>query len=862
VGIGVITVDTTGAITAPSSLSPAVSAALTTVYSGIGGGSAILFPSLKAVAVCNGVDFQYHYRDAAQYTTGPLAPYTAPTVASTAVRATRVLTFTDAVAPYTAAAANPSNGDIIQIGAPGQVFNGAITFKATLDPTLYQDQVLIGADVDATISNLTKFLNNTGTQGSEYFSARAANGLIPTGTTGWADYNGIEVSTSTAFNTGTGIATITFRAIAAGTVGNTYLSVVVIGATMTFPGANFTGGTAGSGTAPAAGTYQYAYAYQRSGDFAGTAVSNKTTLEVLTNANVTVSAYDTPPTRDAMTSYRIFRTTTDGSQLFQDVDTVSSPATDDQTDAEIQGDFREVYDETITRPYGAGYPTRYRAHAMFKGSVFGVGAVIAAEQTQGTATVVADSRTVTMSSLYCTTRLIGRTFSITSSEATKQDKYVIVDASESAGTITLNRPYEGAGATTTYSILDDRNPYAVYYCEPELLNNWPATYSIEGIVGKDGVGCTAIRAFSDRLVVWTRTGTWLILGSIDSGFRFVPLGQGNGCWGPDAVIEAGGVLLWWGPDGIFWWAGAGEPQELSNPDWDGQDVPLGILATVSAVNAEAAAGIVSAYNPTTNKVMWWAPVDGSLWNNKVVVLNMQTKGFSFASCDAVTAAAVIPGPNGTSITITGDAYARLWQQDHGYSDGAYGFETVHALTGYTASTGVMTVTGTPFPTSSGGLVGVPVYTISATTGALQRRTVVANTSSTLTPDSPFDTAPAVSDQIVVGGIPFRVQTSKFSLDAPEVRKTVSSMTVQFEPTTDGQLWCAAGINENDPSVHINQTGVADYADLTDAKGRKVFEMRKGAGQTIQMELFAIAPGFDLSVIGYVPTIRVRQEVPR
>ena len=47
-------------------------------------------------------------------------------------------------------------------------------------------------------------------------------------------------------------ANITFRAIAAGTVGNTYLSVVVIGATMSVPGANFTGGTAGSGTAPAA----------------------------------------------------------------------------------------------------------------------------------------------------------------------------------------------------------------------------------------------------------------------------------------------------------------------------------------------------------------------------------------------------------------------------------------------------------------------------------------------------------------------------------------------------------------------------------------------------------------------------------
>jgi hypothetical protein len=861
VGIGVIDISTTGSLTAPTALSPSVSSALSTVYSGIGGASAIAFPSLKAVAICNGIDFQFHYRDAAQYLTGPLAPYTAPTVASTATRATVVLTFTGA----TNALAAPANNDIIQIGAPGQVFNGAITFKTTLDPTAYVDQVLIGANADATISNLTKFLNNTGTQGSEYFSARQANGLIEPGTTGWSQYNGIEVSTSQAYGVPSATtATITFRAVAAGTVGNSYFSVEVIdaGAKMTFASAVFTGGTVGSGTAPAAGVYRYAYARQRSGDFAATAVSNQAELETLVNANVTVSSYDAPPTRDGMTSYRIFRTTTDGSQLFQDVDTVSSPATDDQTDADVQGDFREVYDETITRPYGAGYPTRYRSHAVFKGAVFGVGAKVAAEQTQGTATVVADSRTVTMSTLYCTDRLIGRDFAITSSEATKQDVYVIVNVDSAAGTILLNRPYEGTGATTTYSIMDSRNPYAVYYCEPALLNNWPATYSIEGIVGKDGVGCTSIRAYADRLVVWTRTGTWLILGSIESGFRFVPLGSGNGAWSPESVIEADGVLMWWGPDGIFWWAGSGEPQKLSEPTWDGQDVPTGIQGTVESVNPDAADGILGAYNPSTNKVMWWAPVDGSMWNNKVVVLSTQTRAFTFASCDAVTAAGVITAPNGTMVTVTGDAYARLWQQDLGYSDGAYGFETVHDIASYAASTTSLAVAGTPFPTSNGGLLGVPVYTVAAATGAVQRRTIVSNTSSALTLDSAFDTAPTVGDQIVVGGIPFRIQTSKFSLDAPDIRKTLSSITVQFEPTTAGQMWCAAGINDNDPTVHINQTGVADYASLTDSTGRKVYELRKGQGRTIQMEIFAIAPGFDLSVVGYVPTIRVRQEVPR
>ena len=97
-GIGALTLVSPGSVTAPSSLTATVSSALTAVFRDYGLSDTILLPGLKAILFCNGIDFQYHALDGAQYLTGPLAPGTAPTTASTATRATVVLTLTVAVA--------------------------------------------------------------------------------------------------------------------------------------------------------------------------------------------------------------------------------------------------------------------------------------------------------------------------------------------------------------------------------------------------------------------------------------------------------------------------------------------------------------------------------------------------------------------------------------------------------------------------------------------------------------------------------------------------------------------------------------------------------------------------------------------
>lgn len=156
-GPGPIVVKPSGSITAPSVLSPSVATALTKVLSRVALPDVILFPSLKAVAVANGYDFQYHLLDGAQYLTGPIGPYTAPTIASSAVNAS-----------YTFSATAIADGDEIRVGVSAPVYD-TIYFKTTLNTSLGVAQVKRTGTLATDVTNLYKFLNGTGTNGSEYY---------------------------------------------------------------------------------------------------------------------------------------------------------------------------------------------------------------------------------------------------------------------------------------------------------------------------------------------------------------------------------------------------------------------------------------------------------------------------------------------------------------------------------------------------------------------------------------------------------------------------------------------------------------------------------------------------------------------
>lgn len=848
-GVGPLTIVSPGSVTAPSSLTATVSSALTTVFKDYGPSDTILLPSLKAILFCNGIDFQYHALDGAQYLTGPLAPGTAPTTASTATRATVVMTFTGV----------PTDGSIIQIGKPGVTLNGSIVWKSTLDPTLAMDQVkIVAGDQDACMTNLYEFVNNTGVHGTDFYSTRMAS--FGYSTPAWDTENDIEASAiDTAANT------LTLRAKTYGPVGNSYNSIEVIAdGAYSFASTAFTGGAAGTqttaGSAPSNGTYKHALARFRDDDFAQTAISPTATTQNGGNVDMTISWTETAPTRDGISHTRIFRSTVGGGSVFYRCgDDASSPFTDTVTDTQLTGDFAVLYDDRFKRPYTAGYPTRRRFGTIYRGSAFLTGIVPHASYNLGTVSVTNGSKTATFSS---TARfkedVIGMDLLVTDDSIA----YTVVDFVESTRVATLNRAYEGTTAgTATYVLKDPRNPFAIDFSVANKFNDYPPANNIEGISSNDATGTTGIVTAGDTLMVFTRTGMHRVEGSPETGFRIVPVAEGCGAYTNQAVLNVEGALLWLGPDGIYEWSG-GVPSSLSNPTEAAAGVAKGIAQTLARINPEQVDQIVANYNRTGNIVRWFVPLDDSPWNSHAIVLDLQTGAFSLDKCPPVTSVGNIVGPDGDFYTLIGTAFGEVFQLDVGTSDGAYGFDPVATYSSYAASTKTVTLTTSPLPTSGDGLKGVPVIKVDAD-GDRETAYISTNTADTFATVTPFTTAPTTGDKFIFGGIEWNPETSRCDYGSPETRKRLSSVHAAFKPqTVAGQVWCYGAKDEDDGTVFTRRSdGLADVATLSSLwNGAKRFDLNKGAGRRQMFGFLALCPGFDVKLLSWKAEIDVRDEV--
>lgn len=869
-GIGAISITTPGSITAPSSLTVVASSALTTVFKDYALSDTILLPSLKAILFCNGVDFQYHALDGAQYINGPLAPGEAPAVVSTAVRATAVLTFTGA----SNAAARPSDGDQLRLGRTPSTYNGLVTFKTTLDTTSATDQVLIGANVDATISNLTKFINNTGIQGTNYFSARMA--FFGYQTPLWDEENDIEVSTSQAYGVPSATtATITFRARTWGSTGNAYLAVEVTdsGAVMSGFTTYMTGGAAGTqsnaGVAPSNGTYKHAVARFRDDDFAQTAISPVATTQNGGNVDMTVTPDVDPatPTRDGISHSRIFRSTVGGGSVFYRAgDVTGTSMTDNVSDAVLTGDFAIQYDSRFKRPYAAGYPTRRRFGTIYRGSAFLTGVHPHGKYSAGTVDVTKGSVLATFStSAHYVEDVIGMDLVIADTSV----RYTVVDFVEATRVATLNRAYEGliadaagtAYSNKSYTLSDNRNPFAIDYCVANLFNDWPPQQNIEGVSSLDPTGTTGIVTAGDTLIVFTRTGMFRIEGSPDTAFRIVPVAEGCGAYTNQAVVNVEGELLWLGPDGIYAWSG-GAPQSLSNPTEAEAGVAKGIANTLARINPEQVDQIVANYNRTGNIVRWFVPLDDSPWNSHAIVLDLQTGAFSLDKCPPVTAAATVVGPTGDFFTVVGTAFGEVFQLDLGTSDGAYGFDPVATYSSYAAATKTVTLATSPLPTSGDGLKGVPVLKVDAD-GDVETAYISTNTSGTFATVAPFTTTPTTGDVFIFGGIEWRLETSRCDYGSPETRKRLSSVHASFRAqSVAGQVWCYGAKDDDTGTVYnLRSSGAADCATLSTLwNGGKRYDLNRGAGRRQMFGFLALAPGFDVKLLSWKAEVDAREEV--
>lgn len=841
-GIGAITLDAAGAVTAPSAMPfslPTVETVRTHPYALA---HFAPMPAEHGVLWADGISPIRHYVTSV-LGTGLLAPSAAPTVTPTGTRATTRLDCSSGAI---------EDGDTVYLGSwgLGETLNGSVRFVTTLSASPFYSEVVRGASNTTALAALKTFLNQTGAEGVDYYTRYDLSGLM-------------EGTTATSTD-------LTIRALAYGTAANAWVCVFtdVDGGDpnirFELEGSNtasavFAGGAAGTGTTPSGGTYQYAYTYVREDDGAESGLSP--TAEADNGGGGKINLADLAASADTSVDYtRVYRTTVGGG-LFYRVDEIDDNTTiygDTLADSTITNFGATVFDARLHRSYRAGMPPSGRYVARFQGRWFTAGALLAATYSTGTAATTKGDETVTVSGGYPRTAWVGRTFQA----STLSDTYTIMSVDEAAGTFELDRDYEGidtdADATAysglSYTVKDLRDPYEVFWSEPGMPNNWAVTSSLKGVTSPDGRGVTGIYAAYESLIVFTRQNVWRLTGS-DGLYQVHLVSDKCGCVSGHTVVMDAGRMFWLGADGVYAWDGNGEPTNITTPPGQAEQV-RGQDDTIARLSLGHVHRAVAVNDQQEGELRFYVPLDGGRTNRHALVFDLQNGGFALDDCEDITAAWVLQGPDGEDHAFTGDITGAVYEEGLSTSDVVYGIEQVVTVASSTVRSA--TASGTPFSTTSNGYWGAPVWHVSAD-GTFTRNCVATNTSSALTYRR-FMTAPTATTQMVLGGILLWAQTGRYDYGDRRQEKVVSGITVSHSPESDGQYFFFSAYGQGDfaiPTVGWTAGDLTVGNTANDFGPRRRFRVRKGA-VLHGWGICCIEPGCEPAFAGVTHEVRTRQ----
>lgn len=789
--------------------------------------------TFHAVFMFNGYDEVRHIVNGDVLTTGilPPRPDQDMTVTPKGARATATLDLDD---DDSGTDCTLANNDQFVLG-PDNGGKSTIQFVTTFSAVQTMHEVLLGADNGEALDNLIALIQQSGSEGVEYQTH------LPSGDR-WT--SSIEISASdTASANGK---YVTFRSKSYGTSGNGLYAFLNSGFSSQDPSlgssgtsvgtsGNFEGGTNGSGSAPGAGDYEYAYRYYRKADGAISDISDRASGSQGVAQNIDLSGMIASSDPNVEHTEWL-RTKASALSLlpgyrFQDSATID---TDDLSDTALEELGGEAYDLSIYRPYRSGMIPRFRYGTVWKGHLWGGGTIRAAKKTYATISFTKDSTAFTYSTGLADAAQVGRTISVGGGNFDGQS-YIIVEVDEAAGTGRMNQTWPHTTGGYACDIIDARNPFALYYSEPLLPNNFPPDNEITGIQGRDDEGITGVVAHGDRLVVFTKDTMWVVTGDSLSSFKVSKVSDNIGCVCGHTIVSAEGTLVWLALDGVYAWAGGGQPVKYSSPSTEGERA-RGIDATVDRINWEHIIWSHARYDSVERTIEIYVPLDDDMVPNHAMTIDLDTRGtWSLDDVSGLTMSRQITDLAGNRVAFSGDEFGNIYQMNvdvtdpttqyhiatskdqaeaavptkghisgdfsttdghtlfraqhrgilHKMSlkavcvgDGGYGFEPVQ-----TAASGTVrsaTVSGTPFPTSGDGLNGIPCLVVRAA-GTVERTKIVSNTSSVLTFDRDLASAVTSSDQVVVGGFLMDIETGRADVGETRRRKILAHVVVNHSP---------------------------------------------------------------------------------
>ena len=837
-GIGAITPTAFGAVTNPTPFNLVLPAAVSKVARDHGLLSVIGTPRSRGSIIANGMDPVRSIHEDAVYRLGLLAPKSAITATPTGVRATATLDIDvtgGGASPYTIA-----NGDQIYVGM-------LITFKTTLTTNPFWYEVKIGGTPSATLDNLRALFDQSGTPGVTY--------AYPN----WISYlpvwSVIEVTAKDA-------TTVSFRVKRYGVNGNGFAAYLKSG-TWTDSSLGSTGGTVGSpglfqsgadgtGTAPSAGSYLYLQQFFRKADGALSGASPYVEAQIDESMNIDLASIAAPLSDDDIDYKRWLRTKGGGNLYYHGKDIAEADTTDtDDLDNDTLATHAR-YDSTIYRLFAGGFIERVKHLVEFNGAWVGAGFVRGTDYTAGTCAVLGPdnsagaSNVVTITGGHPTKELEHWTFQTEQDSEDDALEAEIIYVDEDNLQIHLANDWlGGTGSSLSYRIRDTRDPFKVIYSEPGLPHNAPTAYQQDGVQSPDPEGITGMYAAFEAVVIFTKTGIWLMTGQ-NRPYRLTHAYEGVGCVAGHSIVLVDQTLFWLGRDGIYAWAGDGEPTKVSSPDGE----PRGIARTIARINKNAVGDAVAHYDEDRRIVRWFVPLDSDITNRNAIVLDLATRAWSLDVAHDVTTCRTVTDANGVRRVLAGDIHGHVWEMDVSTSDGAFGFEPVQTITtGGTLRT--IPVTGTPY--TANGMLGVPGYIVDAS-GNFSKVRVSTNTNSVVTTTTEMDAAPTAGGYLIMGGIHYRIESGWFTYDDPALIKVLEAVKALFAYQSQGQYWMSYAVDQGSTTV-LSATG----GDLSATDGEE-HHWVGNEGRRLKIRIDAIGPGFDVAMQRLQMWVLVGEEV--
>lgn len=213
-------------------------------------------------------------------------------------------------------------------------------------------------------------------------------------------------------------------------------------------------------------------------------------------------------------------------------------------------------------------------------------------------------------------------------------------------------PAVGAGTITYPSCLEvyfDRlwmtraNGRRIYYSNHLDGRNWTVTTDFLDIPTSGYI--TELRRLRDKVIIFTTSGIWKMSGGDDviGSLYTEELSRNNDCLGPHSVVEANGLLYWYGSGGFYVTDG-------NTIKCISDQIPL----EVSKINKTYNKYVNGVFDQARNQIAWFIPYDTATNCNYALVFDLNLKIWNPPyTGQYFNSSTVIPGYAGLSPVIVG-----------------------------------------------------------------------------------------------------------------------------------------------------------------------------------------------------------------